>query len=60
MVYEYAHLAQKNIELLQQEQESERQTGRVWSKGKLRVYYRGVNNTLITQLNHIMGKSMLA
>ena len=60
VVYEYAHLAQKNIELLQQEQESERQTGRVWSKGKLRVYYRGVNNTLITQLNHIMGKCMLA
>lgn len=53
-VYEYANVAQKNIEVLEKEKREEKQKGKVWSKGKIRIYYEGDSKSLIKALNEIM------
>ena len=54
LIYNYANVAQKNVELVKWKEDADYKVDKYWSKGKVVVYYEGDNQEIINVLNQAM------
>ncbi len=54
MVYVYDSMVQKNAELSKNEGQAQENLGKMWSRGKVSIYYNGTRQEVIKKLNQLI------